>query len=70
MSKLSNVKLLLADVKRKEKKQEWTAAVECYEKMLSLMPQENLSCLAEIEGQLGHAYYRAAMQAKMKRSAA
>ena len=64
MSNLSNVKLLLADVKRKEKKQQWTAAAECYEKMLSQMPRENFSRLAETEGQLGHAYYRAAMQAK------
>jgi tetratricopeptide (TPR) repeat protein/KaiC/GvpD/RAD55 family RecA-like ATPase len=64
MPKPSNVKLLLADAEKKEKKQEWTAAAECYEKMLSLMPQKDFSRLAEIEGQLGHAYYRAAMQAK------
>ncbi len=64
MAKLSSVELLLTDAEKKEKKREWVAAAKCYEKMLSLMPPENFSRLAEIEGYLGHAYYRGAMQAK------
>ncbi len=63
MSAASGVNAVLALAKEKEGIFDWLGAAECYEKGISSIPETEFSDLGRLEESLGHAFFKAAMQA-------
>jgi hypothetical protein len=55
---------ILHQVKKFEESYNWLGAADSYEKVLALLPREDFSGKGRTLGQLGYAFYRAALQAE------
>jgi tetratricopeptide (TPR) repeat protein len=64
LSEALNVKEILHQAERFENEHEWLRATESYAEALKLVSEEDFSSIGQIYERIGHAFYRAAMQAE------
>jgi len=64
MSGAFGVEPILSHAREKEREYDWLAAVGFYKKVLGLVSEMDLLRMGQVQERVGHAFYRAAMQAE------